>query len=85
MWQSATTQRTKKAAMSTARSTVRVCTYLRRATDEPGPRSIDAQAAAIRAFIATQPGWHLIEPLDGTATVGTTRTDSAPAIASAPA
>lgn len=85
MWRSATTRRTRKAAMSTAGGAVRVCTYIRCATEEPRPHSIDAQAATIRAFIATRQGWHLIEPLDDTAIVGTTQTDSAPAIANAPA
>ncbi|WP_216209811.1 hypothetical protein [Amycolatopsis aidingensis] len=56
---------------------VRACTYIRCTTEEPRPRSIDAQAASIRAFIATQPSWHLIEPAEDTAVANTARADSA--------
>ncbi|MCE7011667.1 hypothetical protein LWC34_53980 [Kibdelosporangium philippinense] len=70
MWRSATARRTKTAAMNTT-GAVRVCAYIRCATDEPRPRSIDAQAASIRAFIATQPSWHLIEPVEDAAVAST--------------
>lgn len=70
MWRSATTRRTKNAAMSTT-GAAQVRTYIRCATDEPRPRSIEAQAASIRAFIATQPSWHLIEPVEDTAVANT--------------
>src|SRR5436309_2959835 len=60
MLRSATTRRTKKPAMSMT-GAVRVCTYIRRATDYPQPYSIEAQDTRLASYIDSQPGWRLVK------------------------
>jgi site-specific DNA recombinase len=47
---------------ATTTGTVRVAVYTRRSTDEEHqPFSIDAQDATLAAYVASQPGWHIVE------------------------
>ena len=64
MWHSTIARRSKKAAMATARPNIRIFTYVRSATDAQQPRSLEAQAASVRAFIDAHPDWRLISPFD---------------------
>ncbi|WP_254548656.1 recombinase family protein [Catellatospora tritici] len=47
---------------ATATGTVRVAVYTRRSTDEEHqPFSIDAQDSKLDSYVASQPGWHIVE------------------------
>lgn len=47
---------------ATTTGTVRVAVYTRRSTDdEHQPFSIDAQDTKLAAYVASQPGWHIVE------------------------
>jgi len=60
MCHATTTRRSKNAALATAPAETRTCTYFRAVTDERQSRSLEAQAASIRAFIAIHTDWQPI-------------------------
>lgn len=60
MWQATTIRRSKNAALVTMPAETRTRTYFRAVADERQSRSLEAQAASIRAFIAIHTDWQLI-------------------------
>ncbi|WP_018253865.1 recombinase family protein [Salinispora mooreana] len=54
--------RARKPKEQAATGTVRVAVYTRRSTDEEHqPFSIEAQDTKLAAYVASQPGWHIVE------------------------
>lgn len=60
MWHATTTRRSKHAALATMPLEIRTCTYFRMVADGHQSRSLEAQAASIRAFIAIHTDWQPI-------------------------
>lgn len=60
MWHATPTRRSKNAALATTPLEIRTCTYFRTVADGHQPRSLEAQAASIRAFIAVPTDGQLI-------------------------
>ena len=59
MWHATTTRRSKNAALATPVD-IRTCMYFRAVADGHEPRSLEAQADSIRAFIAIHTDWQLL-------------------------
>ncbi len=58
---------------TTAAVVLRIATYTRRSTDEEHqPFSIDAQDTKLAAYVASQPGWHIVERFTDDASGATT-------------
>lgn len=60
MWHATTIGRSKNAALATMPAETRTHTYFRAVADEGQSRSLEAQAATIRAFIAIHTDWQPI-------------------------